>query len=260
MFRISDLCVSYDNQHEVLHHLSFSLDQHQVAGVLGANGSGKSTLFSALVGLLKPTCGQIIYKDQPLSYDKNDLYTYRQEIGIVFQEPDQQIFYSIVEDDVSFALKNLGLSAEVIEARLAEVFDLLEIRRLRKRPIQYLSFGQKKRVAIASVLVLKTKWLLLDEPTAGLDPKGRNQMLKIIRKLAASGTRVILSSHDMDLMYEVCDYLYLLDDGRLVLEGEKEKLFLEKDILEQSGLEQPWLVKIHQHLGLPLYASETDIF
>lgn len=258
MFKITDLCVSYDNQTEVLHHLSLSFGQHHVVGIIGANGSGKSTLFSAIVGLIKPTQGEIVYKDTPLSYEKQGLFQYRQEVGMVFQEPDQQIFYSIMEDDVAFALKNLGLPSDVIEERLNEVFDLLEIQHLRKRPIQYLSYGQKKRVAIASVLVLKTNWILLDEPTAGLDPRGRSQMLKIIRRLMEQGTHVILSSHDMDLMYEACDYLYLLKEGSIVLEGPKEQLFLEKDILEQSGLEQPWLVKIHQHFDLPLFANEQE--
>lgn len=258
MFAVEDLCISYDKQKEILHHLSLRFDTHQAVGILGANGSGKSTLFAAIVGLLQPTCGKIVYQNQPLDYHKKALYRYRQEVGIVFQEPDHQIFYSIVEEDVAFALKNLGLDSLEIERRLNEVFDLLALQPLRKKPIQYLSYGQKKKIAIASVLVLQTKWILLDEPTAGLDPTGRKQMIEIIFRLLEQGKKVIISSHDMDLMYEICDYLYILKEGSLIAEGAKEKVFLNPRVLSEAGLEQPWLVKIHQHLGLPLFKNEAE--
>lgn len=258
MFAVEDLCVSYENQMEILHQLSLRFDTHQAVGILGANGSGKSTLFAAIVGLLKPTRGRVIYQDQPLDYQKKALYSYRQEVGIVFQEPDHQIFYSIVEEDVSFALKNLGFDQREIDRRLDEVFDLLALQPLRKKPIQYLSYGQKKKIAIASVLVLQTKWLLLDEPTAGLDPTGRKQMIDIIFRLLEQGTKVIISSHDMDLMYEICDYLYILKEGSLVAEGAKEEVFLDEEMLAHAGLEQPWLVKIHQQLETPLFKNEAE--
>lgn len=259
MFKVTDLCVSYENQTEVLHHLSMDFSDYRSVGIIGANGSGKSTLFAAIVGLLQPSQGEIIYNDQPISYKKTDLYQYRQEVGIVFQEPDHQIFYSIVEDDVAFALKNLGIDRLQIQERMNEVFDLLDIQSLRKKPVQYLSYGQKKKVAIASVLVLKTKWLLLDEPTAGLDPAGKQQMTEIILRLLDQGTRIIISSHDMDLMYELCDYLYILNHGSIIAEGSSDQIFLDEAILKQAGLEQPWLVKIHQHLGFPLFKNQNEL-
>lgn len=258
MFKVTDLCISYENQTDVLHHLSLNFSDHKAVGVLGANGSGKSTLFAAIVGLLRPNQGEIIYENRPLDYNKSALYQYRQEVGIVFQEPEHQIFYSIVEDDVSFALKNLGIKQAQIESRMKEVFSLLNIEHLKKKPVQYLSYGQKKKVAIASVLMLKTKWLLLDEPTSGLDPAGKQQMIEIISQLIQQGTRIILSSHDMDLMYEVCDYLYVIDKGTIIQEGNSDQVFLDGELLKQAGLEQPWLVKVHQQLGFPLVKNQQE--
>ena len=258
MFKVTDLCISYENQTDVLHHLSLDFSNHKAVGVLGANGSGKSTLFAAIVGLLRPNQGEIIYENRPLDYNKSALYQYRQEVGIVFQEPEHQIFYSIVEDDVSFALKNLGIKQAQIESRMKEVFLLLNIEHLKKKPVQYLSYGQKKKVAIASVLMLKTKWLLLDEPTSGLDPAGKQQMIEIISQLIQQGTRIILSSHDMDLMYEVCDYLYVIDKGTIIQEGSSDQVFLDGELLKQAGLEQPWLVKVHQQLGFPLVKNQQE--
>ncbi|EHL2609873.1 ATP-binding cassette domain-containing protein, partial [Listeria monocytogenes] len=126
--------------------------------------------------------------------------------------------------------------------------------------VQYLSYGQKKRVAIAGALVLDTDWLLLDEPTAGLDPIGKKIMMEIIERLASQGKKILISSHDIDLIYEICDYVYMLKDGSVLTDGETSNVFLEKSNVEQAGLVQPWLIKLHQQAGYPLFKKEADFF
>lgn len=260
MLKIENVCVSYDKKNQVLNDICMNFDTNTPVGIIGANGSGKSTLFQTIVGLLKPTKGKVLFNDQELNYKKKNLTEFRKKVGMVFQEPEQQMFYSIVEDDVAFALKNLAVSDDEIARRMNKAFDLLDIQHLRNKPIQYLSYGQKKRVAIASVIVLETEWILLDEPTAGLDPAGRGHMIEIIKRLILEDKKVILSSHDMDLMYEVCEYFYVIKQGSLILEGTKDKIFLDRDLLLDAKLEQPWLVKMHQQLGIPLYKDEDSFY
>lgn len=259
MLKIENVCVSYDNKNQVLNNICMEFNSKTPVGIIGANGSGKSTLFQTIVGLLKPTKGKIFFDGNELIFKKKNLTEFRKKVGIVFQEPEQQMFYSIVEDDVAFALKNLAISDEEITRRMNKAFDLLDIQHLRNKPIQYLSYGQKKRVAIASVIVLETEWILLDEPTAGLDPAGRGHMIEIIKRLVSENKKVILSSHDMDLMYEVCQYFYVIKQGSIVSEGTKEAIFLNRELLLDAKLEQPWLVKMHQQLDIPLYENE-EIF
>ncbi|MET3557149.1 cobalt/nickel transport system ATP-binding protein [Streptococcus rupicaprae] len=261
MLAVEQVTYSYNPSFgHALNEVSMTFDKGGIIGILGANGSGKSTLMKVIMGLYRPQSGRVLYEGAGLSYRKKDLYAYRQDVCIVFQDPEQQLFYALVEDDVGLALKNLGYPAEVIEQRVAEALDAMHIQHLAKRPIQYLSFGQKKKVAIAGAVALKPSYLLLDEPTAGLDPKGRSHMIRLMKKLVQQGTTIILTSHDMDLMYDCCDYTYVLHQGQLILEGEKDTVFLNRDLLEKARLGVPWLVRLHQELGLPLCSSEDEFF
>lgn len=261
MLKIDNLSYSYDASFgQAVTDVSMDFDKGQIVGILGANGSGKSTLMKLIMGLYKPSQGSIIYNDKPLVLTKKELYQYRQDVCIVFQNSDYQLFYSVVEDDVSLALKNLNFPEDIIKQRVEEALEAMHIKHLRNKPIHYLSFGQKKKVAIAGVLALKPRYLLLDEPTAGLDPRGRDNMRYLMKKLAASGTNIILTSHDMDLMYECCDYAYLIADGKVISEGKKQDIFLDADSLYEAGLTVPWIVRLHQSLGTPLVDTEEEFF
>lgn len=261
MLKIDNLSYSYDASFgQAVTDVSMDFDKGQIVGILGANGSGKSTLMKLIMGLYKPNQGSIIYNDKPLVLTKKELYQYRQDVCIVFQNSDYQLFYSVVEDDVALALKNLNFPEDVIKQRVEEALDAMHIKHLSNKPIHYLSFGQKKKVAIAGVLALKPRYLLLDEPTAGLDPRGRDNMRYLMKKLAASGTKIILTSHDMDLMYECCDYAYLIADGKVISEGKKQDIFLDANSLYEAGLTVPWIVRLHQRLGTPLVDTEEEFF
>ncbi|KRL56155.1 energy-coupling factor ABC transporter ATP-binding protein [Furfurilactobacillus rossiae] len=261
MIELQDVDFAYDD-HQVLKDVSLTLGKpgQNVIGLIGQNGSGKSTMFLNLVGILKPTSGRILLDGQPLKYDKKSLTHLRQKVCIVFQDSEQQLFYSIVKDDIAFALHNLKLPQDEVVARVRKVLKQLDIEHLKDRPIQYLSGGQKKRVAIAGILVLKSEWLLLDEPTAGLDPDGKQRMITLIKGLAANGQKILISSHDMDFMYEIGDYFYLLQHGNIVKQGDKKTAFADDKLLSECSLEQPWLMKLHQRLGLPLYEHADAMF
>jgi len=254
------LSFQYQDGEIVLHDLSLDFNRGQVTGLLGANGCGKSTLFMNLLGILQPHQGCVMWQGEKLSYDKRSLRALRQQVAMVFQEPDQQIFYTDIDSDIAFSLRNLGVDEDTIRHRTEQALTLVDALGFRHKPVQYLSHGQKKRVAIAGALVMNADYLLLDEPTAGLDPSGRQQMIHIIQKIVDQGKRVVISSHDIDLIYEVCDYLYVLAQGKLLSEGRENEVFLQREMLQRAGLVQPWLVKMHQQLGLPLFKTEHELF
>ncbi|WII35981.1 ATP-binding cassette domain-containing protein [Paenibacillus thiaminolyticus] len=260
MLSTNHLCYEYEDGQRALDDVSIDLAKGNIIGLVGANGSGKSTLFKLLLGLLKPSGGEVLFHGRPLRYGKKDLLSLRTEVGIVFQDPDQQIFYSSVADDVAFALRNLGRGEEEIAERVNQALATVGAAGFRDKPVQYLSYGQKKRVAIAGALVLDTQWLLLDEPTAGLDPEGRQMMMELIRDLAEAGNKILISSHDIDLIYEICDYVYILKQGRVLAEGAETRVFADAALVQAAGLTQPWLVKLHARMGLPLCKTEDELF
>lgn len=244
----------------VLKGLTLDFSRQPVTGLVGANGCGKSTLFLNLSGILRPDKGAVLWQGKPLDYSKRGLLALRQQVATVFQDPDQQIFYTDIDSDIAFSLRNLGVPEPEIRARTEEALTLVDAHGFRHQPIQCLSHGQKKRVAIAGALVLQAQYLLLDEPTAGLDPSGRQQMIALIQRIVAQGNHVVISSHDIDLVYEICDTVYVLGRGELLASGTPGEVFADRQQIEQAGLCQPWLVKMHSELGLPLCKNETQFF
>ncbi|MFC0228433.1 ATP-binding cassette domain-containing protein [Serratia aquatilis] len=259
MLTTRQLSFSYQDE-PVLQDLTLDFGRHAVTGVLGANGCGKSTLFMNLTGIVRPQQGAVLWQGEAIRYDKGSLRALRQRVATVFQDPEQQIFYTDIDSDIAFSLHNLGMDKQVIAQRVDRALTLVDAQGFRHKSVQHLSHGQKKRVAIAGALVMEAEYLLLDEPTAGLDPAGRQHMIAIIERIVAEGKRVIISSHDIDLIYQICDYLYVLEQGRLVNAGETAEVFMQREQLAAAGLVQPWLVKLHSELGLPLCKTEQQLF
>ena len=260
MLKMNNVSYKYDKDNIALNNINMDLYKGSIIGIIGSNGSGKSTLFMNYAGIFKPTKGEVLYKDKPLKYDKKNLYELRKNIGIVFQDPDKQIFYSNVYDDIAFALRNMGLDEETIKVRVNNALLCVGGSDFKDKPIHFLSYGQKKRIAIASVLAMENNIILFDEPTAGLDPISTKSVLNIIKDINSKGKKVVISSHDMDLIYEICDYVYVLNKGSIIGEGSVEDIFLRDDILKVAGLNQPWLLKVHKNMKLPLFRKEEDLY
>ncbi|MFV0261578.1 MAG: energy-coupling factor ABC transporter ATP-binding protein [Kluyvera sp.] len=259
MLATSDLGFRYQDA-PILKGLTLDFSRQAVTGLVGANGCGKSTLFMNLSGLLRPQQGAVLWQGKPLDYSKRGLLALRQQVTTVFQDPDQQIFYTDIDSDIAFSLRNIGVAEAEIARRIDEALTLVDAQHFRQQPIQCLSHGQKKRVAIAGALVMQARYLLLDEPTAGLDPSGRAQMIDIIKRIVAHGNHVVISSHDIDLIYEVSDAVYVLRSGEVLAQGCPGAVFAQRELMEQAGLSQPWLVKLHAELGLPLCKTEAEFF
>lgn len=260
MFKINNLTYQYDKKRKALDNITMDFNNGDIIGIIGSNGSGKSTLFNNLMGILKATQGEILYKNSQLKYDKKSLYNLRKEVGIVFQDPEKQIFYSMVYDDLAFALRNIGMDEKTIKARISKALEAVNGEAFIDRPVHSLSFGQKKRVAIASVIAMENNLVLLDEPTAGLDPESTKAIVDIIKTMYKKGKKIIITSHDMNLIYDICDYVYVLNQGKIIKEGNVEEVFIDEKKIEEAGLELPWLVKLNKNMNLPLFRKEEDLY
>ncbi|MDK6908191.1 ABC transporter ATP-binding protein [Aerococcus urinae] len=243
MLSVNHLSFAYQG-HTVFEDISYDFSKGQVIGLMGANGTGKTTLMRILTGLIPVEKGMVVFQGQPLSYKKKDLYQLRQAVNMVFQDPNQQLFYPTVQDDVAFALHNLKRDPAEIKARVASALKALAIDHLATRPIQTLSYGQKKRVALAGILVIQPAMILLDEPTVGLDPAGVKDLTKIIQDLVKEGHRFLISSHDMAFLYQLCDQYLAIADKGIVAQGDSEAVFKSEAFMESIGLELPWQVRL----------------
>ncbi|WP_297208766.1 ATP-binding cassette domain-containing protein [uncultured Flavonifractor sp.] len=258
------LCYAYEDGTTALDHITLSAQRGSITGVLGSNGAGKSTLFLNLNGVFTPQSGQVLLNGVPVSYDRKGLTALRRRVGIVFQDPDDQLFSADVYRDVSFGGVNLGLPPEEVRRRVEEALVRTGTAGLRDRPTHALSYGQKKRVAIAGVLVMEPEVLILDEPTAGLDPQGVSEIMRLLVRLRDSlGMTVLIATHDMDIVPLYCDYAYLLGGGRVLRGGTPEELFADPEALRANHLRLPRIAHLMEVLrqadGLDTHRSAATI-
>lgn len=260
MLRTENLTYVYEDGTVALDNINIDMNKGDRIGIIGANGCGKSTLFLNIIGILKPKKGSVIYAGEKIQYNKKFLRKFRQKVSIVFQDPDKQIFYSNVYDDVAFALRNLDFPEDTIKERVECALRKTGAYEFKEKPVHFLSYGQKKRVAMAGVLAMDSDIILLDEPTAGLDPVMTESVTEIIHKLGEEGKKIVISSHNMDSIYDICDYVYVLSKGKVVGEGSVEEVFTKEELLKEAGLNQPWLVKLHKNLQVPLFKNEEGFY
>lgn len=224
--------------------LDLSIGRGRKLAILGANGAGKTTLLLHLNGSLKPSAGDILLDGQPVGYNRAALAQWRRRVGLVLQEADDQLFAASVGEDVSFGPLNLGLSETETAERVAEALDALRIGDLAGRPTHMLSFGQKKRAAIAGAVAMRPEILLLDEPSAGLDSHSTIHLLSVLNKLAAAGTTLVFTTHDVDLAYGFADDIALFDQGRVLAQGEAETILADDVLLKQARLKPPLIFEL----------------
>jgi cobalt/nickel transport system ATP-binding protein len=226
-----------------LDHVNFIAGRNARIAVIGANGAGKSTLFKHFNGILRPTGGTVLVHGEPVT--QKNIREVRKFVGLVFQNADDQIFSPTVEQDVAFGPMNLGLDAETVSHRVEEALAMVGIEHLKERVPHHLSGGEKKRVAIAGVIAMEPQVIVLDEPTAGLDPRGVNDLISVINSLARDyGITVIFSTHDVSLVPEVADYLYVMHRGRIVSEGGVSDVFADLELLSSVRLDVPVIPKL----------------
>jgi cobalt/nickel transport system ATP-binding protein len=250
LLEFRDICYSYPMAKvPTLQGLSFRLPRNKKTALIGQNGCGKSTMFLIADGLCKPDRGEILLDDIPLKFDRSTLKRWRQRIGLVFQDPEQQLVAPTVAADISYGLCNQGLSDSEVAAKVIETLTDFNLTDFALSPLQHLSLGQKKRVSIAGVMALQPELLLLDEPTAYLDPIQTRNLLAELESIAKLGTTLLIATHDLDFVYQWADWVLVMDEGRLIAEGETLAVFEQLQSMPYFKLGMPTLWQIWSRLA-----------
>lgn len=266
ILEVRDLTYSYGGSgpftNDAVHNVSFAVDSGEIVGIIGHTGSGKSTLVQQLNGLLKPTGGEVFFEGADIWEKPKEIRKIRSQIGLVFQYPEYQLFEETVFADIAFGPKNMGLAGDELDKRVRDICSLIGIPEeyFDKSPFD-LSGGEKRRVAIAGVMAMRPKVLILDEPIAGLDPKGRNDVVRMIREYRdAYGATVLIISHNMEDMAVLADRLVVMNDGTLLMFDKTEKVFSNPEILRAAGLNVPIVTRVFEALKAKGCAVPDNIF
>jgi cobalt/nickel transport system ATP-binding protein len=234
LINIENASFIYPDGHQAISNLNLSIKDNESIGIVGANGAGKSTLLTLLTGINFANEGSLTVNNIKVS--QQTLYEVRRRVGIVFQNPDEQLFMAKVYDDLAFGPRNYGLAEEEVAQRVASVLKKLEIEHLADRVPHKLSGGEKRSAAIASVLTMEPVILLLDEPSSFLDPKCRRNLIQILKSLKLTK---IIATHDLDLVLDVCDRVIVLKSGTLFADGDPYAILTQEKLMEDCGLEIP---------------------
>lgn len=242
-----DLGFAYPGGDEVLHKVNFRAKAGEFVALLGANGCGKTTLFQQFNGLLKPVSGRVLLDGKDLKgIDKSEVF---RRVGLVFQDPNDQLFAASVYEDVSYGPTNLGLGRDEIAVRVEGSLNQVGMWEYRERSLHRLSYGQKKRVAIAGILAMQPEVIILDEPTAGLDPRTAASLLRMLKSLQQEkGLTVVLSTHEVDIVPVYCDRVYVMQDGYILMEGMPQEVFGDPHQIRRAFLRLPRIAHLWEIL------------
>lgn len=241
LFEFQNVCYRYlGDQRLALQGVDVQLPEGEKIAVVGRNGAGKSTLFLHCNGLYRPFCGQVLFRGHPLTYDRASLRRLRQQVGMIFQNPDNQLFSASVAQDISFGPLNLGLSEAETRRRVLEAAEMCEITHVLDRPTHSLSGGEKTRVALAGVLAVQPEVLVADEPLANLDPWMRLTFFEILQRFYDRGKTIVMATHNLSVVRYWASYVIVLQEGRVVFSGTPKALLTNCAVLEQTGLSRVW--------------------
>jgi len=258
--QLENLNFIYPDGTHALKDINMKIKKGERVAVIGSNGAGKSTLFLHFNGILRPSSGILKIDGEPISYQKKDLINIRQKVGLVFQNPDDQLFSPTVKEDVAFGPMNLGLPREEVEMRVKDSLGVVGMQGYDKKPPHHLSGGEKKRVAIAGILAMKPEIMVLDEPTTGLDPLGGDMIMNILYKLNHEKMTIIIASHDVELVTLFANNIYVLHDGVIIGEGSPEEVFTNLKLLRKAHLKPPRAADLLYRLkndGIPVEIKLT---
>ena len=241
---VKNLSYTYPDGTRALKNVNMEIFKGEKVAIMGPNGAGKSTLFSHFNGLTEPTSGYLELDGKKMEYDKKTLLEIRQKVGIVFQDPNDQLFAPTVKEDVAFGPMNLGLDYEEVEKRVNEALELVGMKKFKDKTPHHLSGGQQKRVAIAGIIAMRPEIMILDEPTAGLDPQGVDKVLTILNNLNKDGMSIVISSHDIEMVNGFAEKIFVLYEGELLARGDKHEIFSNKELLKKAHLKAPITTEI----------------
>ena len=239
-----NLSFTYPDGTQALKNVNIKIEKGEKIAIMGPNGAGKSTLFSHFNGLTEPTSGHVEVDGEKIIFEREELLKVRQKVGIVFQDPNDQLFAPTVKEDVAFGPMNLGLEYEEVERRISEALEMVGMDGFEEKTPHHLSGGQQKRVAIAGIVAMRPDIMILDEPTAGLDPEGVDKVLDILNNLNKEGMSIVISSHDIEMVNHFAEKIFVLYDGEIIAQGDKHQIFSDKELLKKAHLKAPVTTEI----------------
>lgn len=246
---VKDLNFTYPDGHKAINGITFCIRHGESVGIIGANGAGKSTLLMLIMGILFPCQGEVIVGDVHVT--KKTLPMIRQRLGMVFQDPDDQLFMTTVYDDVAFGPRNYKLDEKEVGNRVAQALDMVGIPHLKDRAPFKLSGGEKRAAAIASVLSMQPDMLIMDEPTSALDPKSRRRVMELLKSFEHTK---IITSHDLDMVFEICKRIIVIKEGQIAADGLSSEVLANAELMDACGLEVPLALQ-----GCPVCGNKKNV-